>query len=87
MDSDTLDVQVPTFRPDITLEEDLIEEVGRIYGYENIPETLPVGATTQGGDSAGRYAYRPYQARPGGCGLAGSGDAQPDRARLLRLAR
>ena len=52
VDSDTLDVQVPTFRPDITLEEDLIEEVGRIYGYENIPETLPIGATTQGGDSA-----------------------------------
>jgi phenylalanyl-tRNA synthetase beta chain len=51
VDSDTLNVEVPTFRPDITLEEDLIEEVGRIYGYENIPETLPVGATTQGGDS------------------------------------
>ena len=50
--ANALNVQVPTFRPDITLEEDLIEEVGRIYGYENIPETLPVGATTQGGDSA-----------------------------------
>ncbi len=50
--TDVLRVQVPTFRPDITLEEDLIEEVGRIYGYENIPETLPGGATTQGGDSA-----------------------------------
>jgi phenylalanyl-tRNA synthetase beta chain len=49
-------VRVPTFRPDITLEEDLIEEVGRIYGYENIPETLPVGTTTRGGDSAeGRF--------------------------------
>ena len=48
---DTLHVQVPAFRPDITLEEDLIEEIGRIYGYENIPETLPGGATTQGGDS------------------------------------
>ena len=51
VDSDTLNVQVPSFRPDITLEEDLIEEVGRIYGYENIPETLPRGFTTQGGDS------------------------------------
>ena len=50
--TDVLHVQVPAFRPDITLEEDLIEEVGRIYGYENIPETLPGGATTQGGDSA-----------------------------------
>ena len=51
VDSDTLNVQVPSYRPDITLEEDLIEEVGRIYGYENIPETLPIGATTPGGDS------------------------------------
>lgn len=49
--TDVLHVQVPAFRPDITLEEDLIEEIGRIYGYENIPETLPGGATTQGGDS------------------------------------
>ncbi|HZT40764.1 MAG TPA: phenylalanine--tRNA ligase subunit beta [Chthonomonadaceae bacterium] len=48
----TLEVRVPTFRPDITLEEDLVEEVGRIHGYENIPETLPAGVTTQGGDSA-----------------------------------
>ena len=52
VDSDVLNVEVPTFRPDITLEEDLIEEVGRIYGYENIPETLPLGTTTQGRDSA-----------------------------------
>ena len=50
--TDVLHVQVPAFRPDIALEEDLIEEIGRIYGYENIPETLPAGATTQGGDSA-----------------------------------
>ncbi len=51
VDSDMLNVQIPTFRPDIVQEEDLIEEVGRIYGYENIPESLPVGATTPGGDS------------------------------------
>jgi phenylalanyl-tRNA synthetase beta chain len=47
-----LSVGVPTFRSDVVIEEDLIEEVGRIYGYENIPETLPAGGTTQGGDSA-----------------------------------
>lgn len=33
----TFTVTVPTFRPDITREIDLIEEIGRIYGYENIP--------------------------------------------------
>lgn len=30
-------VEVPTFRPDVTLEADLIEEVARIYGFDNIP--------------------------------------------------
>ncbi len=30
-------VIVPTFRPDIEREIDLVEEIGRIYGYNNIP--------------------------------------------------
>lgn len=30
-------VTVPTFRPDVTREIDLVEEIGRIYGYERIP--------------------------------------------------
>ncbi len=33
----TFSVTVPTFRPDITREIDLVEEIGRIYGYDNIP--------------------------------------------------
>lgn len=32
----------PSFRFDIEIEEDLIEEVARIYGYNNIPNTIPV---------------------------------------------
>ena len=31
---------VPTFRADISREADLIEEVGRLYGYDNIPLSL-----------------------------------------------
>jgi phenylalanyl-tRNA synthetase beta chain len=31
----------PSFRFDIAIEEDLIEEVARIYGYENIPAAAP----------------------------------------------
>ena len=34
---------VPTFRSDITREIDLIEEIARVYGYDNIPTTLPKG--------------------------------------------
>ncbi len=37
-DNDTLSVVVPTFRPDITREIDLIEEAVRLYGYDKIPE-------------------------------------------------
>jgi phenylalanyl-tRNA synthetase beta chain len=41
-----LTVHAPSFRPDLTGEEDLIEEIARIYGYERIPLTLPRGETT-----------------------------------------
>lgn len=34
-------VKVPTFRLDVSLPEDLIEEVGRLYGYEKIPTIAP----------------------------------------------
>lgn len=34
-------ISVPSFRQDIGLEEDLIEEIARIYGYEHIPISLP----------------------------------------------
>jgi phenylalanyl-tRNA synthetase beta chain len=34
---DRILVEVPTYRTDVTLEEDLIEEITRIYGYEKIP--------------------------------------------------
>ncbi len=37
-------VTVPSFRPDISIEEDLIEEVGRIYGYNRLPVTEPFGS-------------------------------------------
>jgi phenylalanyl-tRNA synthetase beta chain len=39
--SDNLKVTVPTFRPDVSREIDLIEEIARLYGYDNIPITMP----------------------------------------------
>ena len=41
-------VEVPTRRGDISAEIDLIEEVARLFGYNNIPTTLPEGASTEG---------------------------------------
>jgi len=37
-----LTVEVPTFRLDINIPEDLIEEIGRIYGYQKIPAIFPI---------------------------------------------
>ncbi len=34
-------ITVPTFRNDLHIEEDLIEEIGRIYGYNKFPKILP----------------------------------------------
>lgn len=35
-------VSVPSYRFDISIEEDLIEEVARVYGYNNIPSKAPL---------------------------------------------
>lgn len=42
-------VQAPSWRFDIEREEDLIEDIGRVLGYERIPEVLPTGTVTGGG--------------------------------------
>ena len=36
-------VRPPSYRPDLQIEADLLEEIARIHGYENIPEKLPAG--------------------------------------------
>lgn len=38
-----INIQIPSFRADVTLEEDIVEEIGRMYGYNNFPKTLPTG--------------------------------------------
>ncbi|TCK92851.1 phenylalanyl-tRNA synthetase beta subunit [Natranaerovirga hydrolytica] len=45
IDKNTKQVTVPTFRSDIERSADLAEEVARLYGYNNIPTTLPSGTT------------------------------------------
>ena len=40
-ENDTWTATSPSFRFDISIEEDLIEEVARVYGYNNIPNVAP----------------------------------------------
>ncbi|HLO99985.1 MAG TPA: phenylalanine--tRNA ligase subunit beta [Fimbriimonas sp.] len=44
-----LSVVPPSWRPDIVREEDLVEELGRVHGYERIPEWNPAGESLVGG--------------------------------------
>ena len=48
-DADQLVVTVPARRWDIELAADLYEEIARIYGYDNIPSTLPTMTRNRGG--------------------------------------
>ena len=48
IDGEEFNVKVPTYRNDITLAADLIEEVARMYGYDKIPSTLPEMSMTVG---------------------------------------
>ena len=48
VDGDT--IQVPSFRPDLNLMADIAEEIGRSYGYNEIPTTA-FKTSTQGGYS------------------------------------
>jgi phenylalanyl-tRNA synthetase beta chain len=41
---DEIEVEVPSFRRDITMEDDLVEEIIRVWGYDKIPSTPPTGA-------------------------------------------
>ncbi|MDO8686740.1 MAG: phenylalanine--tRNA ligase subunit beta [Candidatus Berkelbacteria bacterium] len=38
-----IECTIPTYRNDLKIEEDLIEEVARLYGYNNFPKTMPTG--------------------------------------------
>ena len=50
-DGDNIAVHVPNRRWDISIPADLVEEVGRIYGYDNLKSTQPLLDETNGGYS------------------------------------
>ncbi|EUE24700.1 phenylalanine--tRNA ligase subunit beta [Staphylococcus aureus] len=59
INDDVITVLVPSRCKDITIKEDLIEEVARIYGYDDIPSTLPVFDKV----TSGQLTDRQYKTR------------------------
>ena len=94
-----LTVRPPTYRPDLTREEDLIEEVIRVHGYDRVPLTMPRGVTTPGRVSAPVAEERRVRGALLRAGLtevmtltlaaagspAADGDGAPDAAAAVRL--
>ncbi|MBC6314746.1 phenylalanine--tRNA ligase subunit beta [Listeria grandensis] len=67
-DGDSLAIIVPSRRWDITIEADIFEEVARIYGYDNIPSTLP-NSVSAGHLTVEQAAKRTIRAYLEGAGL------------------
>lgn len=49
INDDILEINVPTFRSDVNIKEDVAEEVARIFGYNNIPTTVMTSPSLNGG--------------------------------------
>lgn len=64
-----LEVVVPTHRPDITREADLIEELARVQGYETIPTQLPALRPVADAGSAETAFVRRVREAAVSCGL------------------
>lgn len=65
----TFKVIIPSRRLDISIEEDLIEEVGRIHGYDNMKGTLPVTLNKKGGRSSKQKFIREIKSELNSLGM------------------
>ncbi len=68
-DGEALMVRVPTFRPDLEREIDLVEELARLYGYDRIPATLPRTSNNVGFLTREQSLRRVIARTVMGCGL------------------
>ena len=82
-----LEVTVPSFRRDIAMEDDLVEEIIRVWGYDRIPSTLPGGAISLVTHPAALRQSQTVRQALVGAGLAEVvtyAFTDPARAELLR---
>lgn len=70
VDENNHTVIAPTFRPDLTIEADLAEEVARFYGYDNLPVTLATGTPTVGKKNYGQKIEDITRRAMENCGLS-----------------
>lgn len=54
LEEELIKVKIPTFRLDLEIEADLIEEIGRMYGFHNIESKPLIGTLTRGEKPYGR---------------------------------
>jgi len=66
---ETFVVTVPARRWDIHIPADILEEIARIYGYDNLPSTLPTGSTTIGRLTTSQQVIRGVRSVLQGSGL------------------
>lgn len=52
LDGDTLTVKAPFWRDDIAIREDVVEEIGRLHGYDHLPVELPARNITPAAKNA-----------------------------------
>ncbi|MGL5749500.1 MAG: phenylalanine--tRNA ligase subunit beta [Paraclostridium sp.] len=67
--SDKLELEVPSFRLDIVEDADILEEIARIYGYENIPSADLEGNATAGVKTENQKFRDKVRANSVACGL------------------
>src|SRR5438874_4822490 len=82
-----LEVTVPSFRRDLSIEDDLVEEIIRVWGYDRIPATLPGGAISLVTHPAALRQGQTVRRAMVGAGLAEVvtyAFTDPARAELLR---
>jgi len=85
-DDGSFNVRVPSRRGDITLPVDLIEEVARLHGYDEIPTTPIEGATTPGALTVPQAIRRGIRRKLTDAGLTEAFSyslTHPDRAMLF----
>src|SRR3989475_3772746 len=85
-----LEVTVPSFRRDLSMEDDLVEEIIRVWGYDRLPSTLPGGAITLVTHPASLRQNQAVRQALVGAGLAElvtHSFSDPARAALFRRPR